>query len=208
MTELSSLPPTRPAKGPILRYSGEVPGKAEGLAPDGFDKIFRYIYSWLQPDEAEEAVEHRESRTYDYPTGYSTEQKPGPRAGGAEGGNPALWDVAYTVSVTITNTGSIRPGKAVVQAYMQFPEGIPYDTPIVQLRDFEKTKELAPGENQTLELQLTRKDLSVWDVEIQDWVIPEVNGRFKIWIGEASDDLHVVCYTDELDCEEGVEGPV
>lgn len=208
VTELSSLPPTRPKKGPVPDYAGPVPEKEEALAPTGFNKIFRYIYSWLQPDEADEAVEHRESRDYNYPAGYSTEQKPGPRAGGGEGGNPALWDVAYTVSVTITNAGSDYPGKAVAQAYVQFPEGNPYDTPIIQLRDFEKTKELAPGDEQTLELKLTRRDLSVWDVEIQDWVVPDVDGRFKIWVGDASDDLHVVCYTDDLECEEGVEGPV
>lgn len=208
VTELSSLPPTRPKKGPILSYSGPVPDKDEALPPDGFKKIFRYIYSWLQPREADEAVKDRESRTYDYPDGYSTDQKPGPRAGGGEGGNPALWDVAYTVSVTIKNSGSVHAGKAVAQAYVQFPEDTPYETPIIQLRDFEKTKELGPGEEQTLELQLTRKDLSVWDVEFQDWVVPDVDGRFKIWVGEASDDLHVVCYTDESECEESVESPV
>ncbi|SPN99266.1 probable beta-glucosidase 1 precursor [Cephalotrichum gorgonifer] len=205
VTELSRLPPTRPKKGPTLDYSGPIPDAAEALAPKGFNKIFRYIYSWLQPNEAEEAVKRAKGHTYPYPEGYSTVQKPGPRSGGGEGGNPALWDVAYTLSVTVRNSGSTYPGKAVVQAYVQFPEGR-YDTPIIQLRDFEKTKELGPGEEEKVELKLTRKDLSVWDVEVQDWVVPE--GGFKIWVGEASDDLHLVCYSDELSCQGDVDSPV
>jgi hypothetical protein len=209
VAKLSALPPTRPAKGNILDYSGPVPGEAEALPPAGFNKIFRYIYSWLQPDEAKNAVKDRQTKTYNaYPRGYSTEQKPGPRSGGGEGGNPALWDVAYKISVTITNSGAKHSGKEVVQAYVQFPDNIPYDTPIIQLRDFVKTRELGPNESQVVELQLTRKDISVWDVEIQDWVIPNVDGRFKVWIGEASDRFSVVCYADQLNCEGNVKGPL
>ncbi|PKS09650.1 hypothetical protein jhhlp_004269 [Lomentospora prolificans] len=209
VAKLSSIPPTRPTKGNILDYSGPYPDESEALPPEGFHKIFRYIYSWLQPDEAKEAVKNRNTRTYDaYPAEYNTKQKAGPRAGGAEGGNPALWDVAYKVSVTVKNSGAQHPGKAVVQAYIQFPDDIPYDTPIVQLRDFAKTRTLNPGESQTLELQLTRKDISVWDVEIQDWVIPNVEGRFKLWIGEASDSLSIVCLTDKLSCESNAKAPV
>ncbi|CAI4211285.1 unnamed protein product [Parascedosporium putredinis] len=196
----------------LVTGSGVADDYVEGfrsLTPSGFNKIFRYIYSWLQPDEAKEAVEHRKTRKYDaYPVEYSTQQKSGPRAGGGEGGNPALWDTGYKISVTVQNSGTKYSGKAVLQAYIQFPDGIPYDTPIIQLRDFAKTRVLRPGESQTLELRLTRKDLSVWDVEIQDWVIPEVDGRFKIWIGESSDRLTTVCYTDKLDCELGAKSPV
>lgn len=204
------MPPARPAKGPVLDYSGPIPDASEATPPKGFWQIPRYLYSWLSPLDAEKAIEDGdgETGTYDYPEGYSSKQKPGPRSGGGEGGNPALWDVAYTLSVTVENSGPTHPGKAVMQAYVQFPEGISYDTPIIQLRDFEKTKELAPGEKQTLELQFTRKDLSVWDVVKQDWVVPDVEGRFKLWVGEASDDLHVVCYTDGLECDEDVGSPV
>lgn len=206
VTELSRLPPTRPEKGPTLDYSGPIPDPSEAVAPEGFNKIFRYIYSWLQHHEAADAVRRGKNHTYPYPEGYSTTQKPGPRSGGGEGGNPALWDVAYTLSLTVQNSGPTYPGKAVVQAYVQFPDGTPYDTPIIQLRDFAKTKELGPGEQETVELTLTRKDLSVWDVEVQDWLVPD--GEFKIWVGESSDDLHVVCSSDELSCREDVESPV
>ncbi|KKF96180.1 putative beta-glucosidase F [Ceratocystis platani] len=208
VTEMSELPPRRPAKGPVLNYDSPIPDKSEALAPEGFKKIFRYLYSWLQPNEANDAVADRASKTYDYPPGYSTQQKPGVRAGGGQGGNPALWDVAYTIDVVVTNTGTQHSGKAVVQAYLQFPDEIEYDTPIIQLRDFGKTCELAPGEKQTISLSLTRKDLSVWNVHIQDWVVPSLNGRFKIWLGDASDNLHLACFTDVLACEGHLESPV
>ncbi len=71
----------------------------------------------------------------------------------------------------------------------------PLDTPVIQLRDFAKTVTLAPSETATLELQLTRKDVSIWDVEIQDWSVPNVDGQYTVWIGEASDQLYGACYT-------------
>ncbi|PHH92238.1 hypothetical protein CDD83_8257 [Cordyceps sp. RAO-2017] len=119
-----------------------------------------------------------------------------------------MWDAAYAVSVRVANTGGRHAGKASVQAYLQFPDGIEYDTPVIQLRDFAKTKELAPGESQTVELGLSRKDLSVWDVRLQDWVIPAVDGAYKLWIGAASDDLKLVCRLDTMACEHTDKGPV
>ena len=208
VTQLSTVPPSREPKGPVLDYSQSIPDYTEALKPDGFKTVWRYIYSWLSESDAKKAAAAAEDKSYAYPDGYSEEQKPGPRAGGGQGGNPALWDVAYTLSVTVTNTGETHSGKASVQAYLQFPEGISYDTPVIQLRDFEKTAVLAPGESETVELTLTRKDLSVWDVEIQDWVVPDVDGAYEIWIGAASDELGVVCHVDGLDCESDVTGPV
>jgi hypothetical protein len=108
----------------------------------------------------------------------------------------------------VTNTGTKFAGKASVQAYVQFPEAAGYETPVIQLRDFEKTSELEPGESETVQLTLTRKDLSVWDVEVQDWLIPDLDGEYRVWLGAASDTLDVVCYTDDLSCETDVDGPV
>jgi beta-glucosidase len=201
VTQLSETAPARAAKEGILDYAQEIPTVAEAIEPPGFKKVWRLLYSWLSKSDAEAAARDA-SKKYAYPTGYTETQKPGPRAGGAQGGNPALWDVAYTVSVKVTNTGTRRAGKASVQAYVQFPAGIAYDTPVVQLRDFEKTRELAPGESQTVELTLTRKDVSVWDVVRQDWVVPEVDGAYKIWVGAASDDLRVVCAADSESCDD------
>lgn len=209
VTELDTLPPERPKKGTTLDYSQPIPEPSEGVVPDGFYRIPRYIYSWLTAKEAQAAADDAANEYGAYPDGYNTDQKPGPRAGGGQGGNPALWDVAYKLSVKVTNDGSRDfSGKASVQAYVQYPEGIPYDTPPIQLRDFEKTEELAPGKAETVELRLTRKDVSVWNVELQDWVVPKVDGGYKVWLGAASDDLGVVCYVDGLECESDVKGPV
>ncbi|ORY71720.1 glycosyl hydrolase family 3 N terminal domain-containing protein [Pseudomassariella vexata] len=212
VTSLSTVPPTRPVKStsPIATMNTTIPSASEAVAPAGFNMIWRYLYSWLSESDANAAyAEGQSGAVYAYPAGYSTKQKVGPPAGGPNGGNPALWDVAYTVSVTVINTGETNhSGKAVPQAYVQFPSGMPYDTPVIQLRDFEKTGSLAPGESEAVELSITRKDLSVWDVELQNWVAPGAEGQYKIWVGEASDDLGVVCYTDSLRCEVGFAGPV
>ncbi|KAM0546221.1 hypothetical protein ACHAPJ_011007 [Fusarium lateritium] len=208
-TQLSKYPPKRPAKGKVLDYSQDIPDYKEAVKPTGFKTVWRYLYSWLSESDAKAAVAKAKTSKYPYPEGYSTTQKSNvPRAGGAQGGNPALWDEAYQISVLVTNTGAKFPGKASVQAYIQFPENTEYDVPVIQLRDFEKTIELGPGKSETVQITLTRKDLSVWDVKAQDWLMPEPGGKYRVWLGSASDALDVVCYTDDLSCEDGVDGPV
>ncbi|KAL1876892.1 hypothetical protein VTK73DRAFT_9045 [Phialemonium thermophilum] len=213
---LSPYPPPRPAKGPTPTYSTAIPKPSEAYFPDGFTAIWRYLYSWLSKTDADAAAAAREKASssgssYPYPPGYVTAQTPGPPAGGAQGGNAALWDAAYEVTVTVTNVGTTRrSGKAVVQGYVQFPEAqsSEWDTPVVQLRDFEKTAELMPGESQVVTLHFTRKDVSVWDVGAQNWLVPDPHGRYGFWIGEASDKLRVACYSDSLTCQEDPESPV
>lgn len=208
VTPLTPTPPPRPPKRGILDYAQPMPASAEAVQPPGFRTHWRYLYSWLSKSAAESAARDAANRKYPWPEGYSETQRPGPRAGGGQGGNPALWDVAYTLSVRVTNTGTRRSGKASVQAYLQFPGGTAYETPVIQLRDFEKTQELAPGETTTVELSLTRKDLSVWDVRLQNWVVPAIDGAYQVWLGAASDDLTTMCRVDKLLCDDGVKGPV
>ncbi|KAH7236732.1 glycosyl hydrolase family 3 N terminal domain-containing protein [Fusarium redolens] len=206
-TQLSQYPPKRPAKGKVLDYSQDIPDYKEAIKPSSFKTVWRYLYSWLSESDAKSAAAKAETSKYPYPDGYSTAQKTAlPKAGGVSGGNPALWDEAYTLSVVVTNAGSKFSGKASVQAYVQFPSVAGYETPTIQLRDFEKTKVLEPGSSETVQLTLTRKDLSVWDVKAQDWLV--LDGEFKIWLGSASDKLDAVCFTDDLGCEHDVKGPV
>lgn len=210
VTKLSTIPPARPAKSTsvVASMNQTIPAASEAYYPTGFSKIWRYLYSYLDSGEADAAYAAGQSgAVYAYPAGYSETQTAGPAAGGANGGNPALWDVAYTISLSVSNTGSrAYAGKAVVQAYVQFPSGS-YDTPVIQLRDFVKTSSLAPGgAGETATLSLTRKDLSVWDTALQNWVVPP--GEFKIWIGESSDDLGWVCSTTSGSCVEAAASPV
>lgn len=208
VTPLTAVPPTRPAKGETPVYSTAIPPASEAYWPANFNRIWRYLYSWLDKNDADNAAAAANSSTkYPYPAGYSNEQKPGLPSGGAQGGNPALFDVAYTVSVVVTNTGN-RTGRAVAQLYVQFPDAQAVDTPIVQLRDFEKTATLEPGASQTLNLRVTRKDLSVWDTMSQNWVVPVVGDDYGIWIGGSSDSLILRCGTASGSCAGGQKSPV
>jgi hypothetical protein len=208
VTPLTATPPARPAKGETPTYSTAIPPASEAYWPANFNRIWRYLYSWLEKNDADAAAKIGNSTTkYPYPVGYSNDQKPGLPAGGAQGGNPALFDTAFDVTVSVTNTGS-RAGKAVAQLYIQFPSEVTVDTPVIQLRDFEKTRELEAGASQALTLRVTRKDLSVWDVVSQNWVVPAVEGDYGVWVGGASDDLHVRCGTASGSCEGDQESPV
>lgn len=208
VTPLTATPPTRPAKGATPAYSTTIPPASEAYWPSNFNRIWRYIYSFLDKNDADAAAKIGNSTTkYAYPAGYSNVQGPGPVAGGAQGGNPALFDIAYDVSVTVTNTGN-RPGKAVAQLYVQYPSTQTIDTPVVQLRDFEKTATLAPGASQTLKLRVTRKDLSIWDVVSQNWIVPVVGGDYGIWIGDSADSLSIRCGSASGNCATGQTSPV
>ncbi|KAM0693560.1 hypothetical protein Q7P36_006816 [Cladosporium allicinum] len=102
------------------------------------------------------------------------------------GGNPALWQTIYTVSASVTNTGSTA-GSAVPQLYLGLPTPSNGDvTPVKVLRGFEKVL-LQPGESKTISFPLMRRDLSSWSVEAQGWVIGD--GEVKVYAGFSSRDV-------------------
>ncbi|KAL4940745.1 putative beta-glucosidase F [Aspergillus oleicola] len=184
----SAYPPSRPPKGATPTHNNTIPPASEAAWPANFNRIWRYIYPYLDnPSSVTNS-----SNTYPYPDGYTTTPKPAPRAGGAEGGNPALWDIAFSVNVTITNTGS-QAGRAVAQLYVDLPDSLGLDTPSRQLRQFEKTGILEAGESEVLTLDVTRKDLSVWDVVVQDWKTAVGGQGAKVFVGESVLDLRVEC---------------
>jgi beta-glucosidase len=106
------------------------------------------------------------------------------------GGNPALWEPLYNVTISVTNSGDVK-GATVPQLYVTFPDGsgTPKGTPPKQLRGFEKVF-LAPGESQTVAFELMRRDLSYWDIVSQKWLIPA--GEFILRVGFSSRDLKEV----------------
>ena len=67
-----------------------------------------------------------------------------------------------TIFVTVKNTGSTFSGKEVVQIYCEAPQGR-LGVPTRRLAAFEKTKELAPGEEQTLMFEIDRASLASYD---------------------------------------------
>jgi beta-glucosidase len=104
------------------------------------------------------------------------------------GGNPALWDTIYNVTVSVANSGVVQ-GATVPQLYVTFPDSAPEGTPPKQLRGFEKVS-LAPGESRDVSFELMRRDLSYWDIVSQKWLIPK--GEFTLRVGFSSRDLKEV----------------
>lgn len=100
-----------------------------------------------------------------------------------QGGHPHLYSDLYRASVTITNTGKVA-GHEVMQLYL----GVP-NAPQKQLRGFERVGLLQPGESKKVEFVLQRRDLSIWNVEKQDWELQK--GRYSLWVGASSRDLRV-----------------
>lgn len=85
VTPLTAVPPTRPAKGATPVYSTAIPPASEAYWPNNFNRIWRYLYSWLEKQDADAAAAAANSSAkYPYPAGYSNTQKPGSAAGGAQ----------------------------------------------------------------------------------------------------------------------------
>jgi beta-glucosidase len=104
------------------------------------------------------------------------------------GGWQDLWTEVATAAVDVKNVGN-SSGSAVPQLYLAFlQDTTPSETPVRAMRGFSK-KILKPGTTQNLELCLTRRDMSFWDVEQQDWILPE--GNFTVSVGFSSRCLKV-----------------
>ncbi len=180
----TALPAPRPPPAAAApEYDSKMPDSSEALFPAGFRRLKNYIYPYI------ESIDEIVSERYPYPDGYNTVRPPS-GAGGEEGGNPDLWATYVTVSVDVRNTGN-RVGQAVVQLYLGYPEtgedAAGVDTPIKVLRGFEKPL-LQPSETERLTFNLTRRDLSYWDVEQQNWVM-FIGGPYRLMVGQSSQDL-------------------
>lgn len=99
------------------------------------------------------------------------------------GGHPDLYEVIATVQFKVTNTGKLA-GATVPQLYLAFPQDTtPAGTPVKVLRGFEKVY-LEAGGNQKVNFEITRKDVSFWNVVRQEWEVPR--GSFEAMIGFSS----------------------
>lgn len=89
-----------------------------------------------------------------------------------------------SISVVVQNTGAMA-GSEVVQLYVQFPE-VARAAPL-QLKGFQKSKLLQPGESEKINFTLRKRDLSIWDPENDEWKM--VPGTYNLRVGTSSANL-------------------
>ncbi|KAI9373428.1 glycosyl hydrolase family 3 N terminal domain-containing protein [Aspergillus egyptiacus] len=165
------------------RTFGSISDAASYLFPEGFKRVTQFIYPWINSTDLEAS-----SGDANYGWEHSKYIPEGARdsspqdllpASGGPGGNPRLYDDLFRVTATIRNTGPVA-GSEVPQLYVSL--GGPNE-PKVVLRSFDKLH-LQPGEERTWTTTLTRRDLSNWDVEKDDWVITPYPK--KVYVGSSS----------------------
>lgn len=98
---------------------------------------------------------------------------------------------SFDVTVRVSNTGSSR-GKDVVGVYMQSPyteydkeHGV--EKAAVELAGFAKTKELAPGENETLTIRVPKEYMRSYDADFAKTYIVDAGTYYFTAAGNAHD---------------------
>ncbi len=102
-------------------------------------------------------------------------------------------DEKIVVSADVTNVGE-KPGKEVIQVYYSAPQG-KLGKPAKELAAFQKTKLLAPGEAQSIRLELTINDMASFDDlgKIQKSAFVLEKGIYSFYVGNS------VCHTKKCD---------
>ncbi|KAK9374548.1 glycoside hydrolase superfamily [Lipomyces chichibuensis] len=180
----SEVPPDPPSYSSPLYLNSSLPSPSSAIYPGDIPRYSHYIYPYIEKDIAESITYNPDD--YEYPEGYSDIQpsKSSP-AGGASGGNPALWDVLVQAKASITNNGTTG-GSEVLQLYVSYPAVDGVNFPVRTLRGFEKLS-ASPGETSTANFDLMRRDLSYYDVASRNWLLPR--GTYTVYIGTSSRNL-------------------
>ena len=92
---------------------------------------------------------------------------------------------AVEVSITVKNTGKVA-GKEVAQVYVEAPQQ-KLAKPAQELKAFAKTRELKPGESQTLTMTIPVRDLASFDEANSQWLTEA--GTYVFRIGNSSRDI-------------------
>ena len=86
------------------------------------------------------------------------------------------------VQVTVKNTGTVS-GKEVAQVYVRAPKGR-LEKPTQELKGFAKTRELKPGESQTLTISIPVRLLASFDEAGSQWLMEA--GQYTFAVGNSS----------------------
>ncbi|SMR51995.1 unnamed protein product [Zymoseptoria tritici ST99CH_3D1] len=188
--EAKSVAPYVPTDGntPAAPSYGTIDNDTSAyLFPANATRVYAYIYPYLNSTDLQDssADPYYNAEGYSLPDDATNgNAQPYLPAGSnvAPGGNTALYDVLFSVSATITNTGKVV-GEEVPQVYVSL--GGPND-PKVVLRQFDRLS-IEPGESVVYTADLTRRDLSNWDTASQNWVISDYPKT--VYVGCSSRDL-------------------
>ena len=92
----------------------------------------------------------------------------------------------FTVNVTIKNTGN-HEGKEVVELYISAPDNKAANKPVKELKAYAKTKQLKPGESETVKLTVKAADLASFDETASAWVVAE--GEYQFLVAASAQDI-------------------
>lgn len=99
--------------------------------------------------------------------------------------NATSFNGKIIATVDIKNTGAVA-GKEVVQLYISAPSK-KLQKPAEELKAFDKTGLLQPGQKQTLQFEITAKDITSYDTPISSWVAEA--GDYSIKVGASSENI-------------------
>jgi beta-glucosidase len=90
-----------------------------------------------------------------------------------------------TATLEIKNNGKVS-GREVVELYLTAPKG-KLSKPAIELKGFAKTKMLAPGESQTIQFVISKRNLASFDAASSSWVADA--GDYLVQVGASSSDI-------------------
>ena len=94
-------------------------------------------------------------------------------------------DGGFEASVVVRNTGAVA-GKETVQLYVSAPSG-GLDKPSCELKAFAKTRELAPGESQTLTMKVDNYSLASFNEATSSW--ETAPGKYEVRFASSVKDV-------------------
>ena len=99
----------------------------------------------------------------------------------------------YEVSVTVKNSGE-HEGKEVVELYISAPDNKAANKPVKELKAYAKTRNLKPGEKETVKLLVKTADLASFDEAASAWVVS--GGEYQFLVGASSQDIKATLKVD------------